>query len=489
MDVPAISLMSEEAEPRQSQELAAPFNSIFQDLTEAEWSLDLIAQSLRLLGVEDPNDKRFAITTPAIGSCLRLNFANWAVLQFYGPENLARVGIAFVEDSITLEEIYIKLWTFEKSDPKILVYGLSIEQAKSMDTAMHQAYETTFVELGNKFGHWKASPYRKFNQPEIAEAVFDPAKRLALLTGGLVVNSLDEDEDEVEEEKDEEGDEPEVNEVYTLAQMATETGMDEPTLHRWVQAINRKGQAILYGPPGTGKTFVAQRLARHLIGGGDGLVELVQFHPSYAYEDFIQGIRPELQAGGGLGYRLVPGRFMEFCQQAAGRNDTSVLIIDELNRANLSRVFGELMYLLEYRNEEVALAGGNKRFSIPEQVRIIGTMNTADRSIALVDHALRRRFAFLALQPNFEVVRRFHQDKRTGFPVEKLITELNRLNQHINDGNYAVGISFFLRDDLRGTIGDIWQMEVEPYLEEYFFDRPEAVGEFRWAKLKDKIGV
>ena len=175
---------------------------------------------------------------------------------------------------------------------------------------------------------------------------------------------------------------------------------------RWVRAIERKGQAIIYGPPGTGKTFIAEKLALHLIGGGDGFQEVVQFHPAYAYEDFVQGIRPKARPDGSLDYPVVPGRFLDFCDRSRSCQGRCVLVIDEINRANLSQVFGELMYLLEYRNREVPLASGGM-FQIPENVRLIGTMNTADRSIALVDHALRRRFAFLALYPNYEVLSKF----------------------------------------------------------------------------------
>jgi hypothetical protein len=172
------------------------------------------------------------------------------------------------------------------------------------------------------------------------------------------------------------------NPAYLLRDCSAETGLAEDTLAGWVRAIERKGQAILYGPPGTGKTYVAERLAKHLVGGGDGFAELVQFHPAYAYEDFVQGIRPKTADGGGLSYPMVPGRFLEFCAKAAQRGDRCVLIIDEINRANLARVFGELMYLLEYRDREVPLAGGGT-LRIPKNVRVIGTMNTADRSIAL----------------------------------------------------------------------------------------------------------
>jgi DNA-binding MarR family transcriptional regulator/predicted RNA-binding protein with PUA-like domain len=268
--------------------------------------------------------------------------------------------------------------------------------------------------------------------------------------------------------------------TYSLAQMAQETNIDESLLQGWINAVERKGQAIFYGPPGTGKTFVAERLARHLIRDGDGFSELVQFHPSYAYEDFIQGIRPKAGRNGGLDYSTVPGRFLEFCLKAQSRKGASVLIIDEINRSNLSRVFGELMYLLEYRDRDVPLSGGG-RLRVPGNVRIIGTMNTADRSIALVDHALRRRFAFISLRPDYEVLRRFHAG--TGYNVDGLITTLKRLNSQINDQHYEIGITFFLKANLKDHIEAIWTMEIEPYLEEYFFDQSDTVDTFRWSRV------
>lgn len=273
-------------------------------------------------------------------------------------------------------------------------------------------------------------------------------------------------------------------ERYTLADCAAETSFDEETLSQWLRAIERKGQAILYGPPGTGKTYVAERLARHLSSEGDGFWDLVQFHPSYAYEDFIQGIRPATRSDGALDYPMVKGRFLEFCDKARARETTCVLVVDEINRAELSRVFGELMYLLEYRDRTIPLAGGDT-FSMPANVRIIGTMNTADRSIALVDHALRRRFAFIGLYPNYDVLSLYHRN--TGYDVSGLIEVLRQVNREIGDRHYAVGVSFFLREDLGTQIEDIWRMEIEPYLDEYFFDQPEKVDDLRWEAVEEKI--
>jgi 5-methylcytosine-specific restriction protein B len=227
-------------------------------------------------------------------------------------------------------------------------------------------------------------------------------------------------------------------------------------------------------------------LAKHLIGGGDGFDELVQFHPSYAYEDFIEGIRPKSRDDGTLEYPMIPGRFLEFCENAKSRKGECVLIIDEINRADLAKVFGELMYLLEHRTESIPLSGG-RLFQIPGNVLIIGTMNTADRSIALVDHALRRRFAFLKIGPNYDVLQRYHEKRKAKFSVKGLTECLININNQINDPHYEVGISFFLRDDLEKDIEDIWTMEIEPYLEEYYFDRVTNVENFRWDKIRSKI--
>lgn len=276
---------------------------------------------------------------------------------------------------------------------------------------------------------------------------------------------------------------------YLLNQCAEETGFDETELNRYIHAIHRKGQTIIQGPPGTGKTFIAEKLSQHLIGGGDGFSDIIQFHPAYTYEDFIEGLRPTTQ-NGQLTYSIVPGRFLEFCEKAEACEDTCVIIIDEINRANLSQVFGELMYLLDDRQDTkrfITLASGQK-FRIPTNVRIIGTMNTADRSIALVDNALRRRFAFIPVSPNYEVLRQYHQREETGFPVDKLTSILEDVNRAIDNKHYELGISFFLTKTLAEDIRDIWQMEIEPYLEEYFFDNLEKMDEFLWENIKNKLG-
>ncbi len=273
---------------------------------------------------------------------------------------------------------------------------------------------------------------------------------------------------------------------YSPDQLAEDVHMDRTEIDRWFRAVRRKRQVIFYGPPGTGKTFIAQHLARALIAEGDGFCEMLQFHPSYAYEDFMQGLRPRALKGGGLEYTMVPGRFRDFCARAAERKDTCVLIIDEINRANLSRVFGELMYLLEYREESIPLVGGEK-FQIPVNAVIIGTMNTADKSIALFDQALRRRFAFLGLYPNYDIIRKYHSGVE--FNPEQLIQQLEKINEAIGDRHYSIGVSFFLDRNIVQDLKDIWQMEIEPYLEELFFDQVEKAEVFSWDRIQDRVGL
>jgi hypothetical protein len=270
---------------------------------------------------------------------------------------------------------------------------------------------------------------------------------------------------------------------FTLQALCEQTGFEL----NWVQSVSatlkRKMHLVLQGPPGTGKTFFAQGLAKAVISGTRGCIQTVQFHPSYSYEDFIQGIRPVARAGG-LAFELTAGHFLRFCERARSIEPApAVLIIDEFNRANLSRVFGELMYLLEYRDAKVQLASGGHEFSIPKNVLVIGTMNTADRSIALVDHALRRRFSFVHMGPAYEALAA--KVSSEGLDGESLVAALRAVNQAIGDSNYEVGTAFFLKDGarLRVVLRQIWEQEIEPYLEEHLFDQRAKVEALRFRSL------
>ena len=284
-------------------------------------------------------------------------------------------------------------------------------------------------------------------------------------------------------------DHAEAKKVISVEQIAEETGVSKSRLETWAYTITSRRQIIFYGPPGTGKTFLAQKLARN-IAGHKGVVDLIQFHSSYSYEDFMQGLRPKLQAGGELNYQMEPGRFLDFCCRAEEVDAPCVLVIDEVNRANLSQVFGELMYLLEYRDKTISLAGG-EFFSVPQNVHIVGTMNTADRSIALVDFALRRRFAFIPLlaEDGFvdRVIRNYHKRNNTGFAVDGLIEKVQNINEAIGGKHYSIGPSYFLRENLEQRIESIWRYEIVPYLEEHFFEQPERVDQFRWEEVREQV--
>jgi len=268
--------------------------------------------------------------------------------------------------------------------------------------------------------------------------------------------------------------------AYSLQDFAAECGYTQDRLQHWEERVRRKRQVILYGPPGTGKTFMAERLAKRLVAGGSGFAQVLQFHAAYAYEDFVQGVRPKT-LGGTAVFELQPGRFVEFCQKAeAAKDHPCVLVLDEINRAPLARVFGELMYLLEYRERAIRLAAGGEPFKIPHNVYLIGTMNTADRSLALVDQALRRRFAFIRLQPDYSILAGYLE--KHGIYPKALIDVLEEINQCIADPNYLLGIAFFMQgaQRLSEDLPQIWQGEIEPYLEEVFFDQPEQVDAWRW---------
>lgn len=283
---------------------------------------------------------------------------------------------------------------------------------------------------------------------------------------------------------DDGGDDWDIYPAYPLPALAAETGLPEEELAAWLQALERKKQAIFYGPPGTGKTFLARHLARHLVGGSDGILDLVQFHPAYTYANFVEASPAGLPPG-------LPGRFVQFCSHARLRRGPCVFIIDEINRANspahreacgLSAVFGELLYLLEHRDEEITLASG-RTFSIPANVRILATLNTAHPAAALGDYGLRRRFAFLPLPPNYDLLIRYHQAYATGFPAAALAALLQQINTAIADPNYALGPASFLIPDLAAHLPAIWTLEIEPYLAELFAADPTRLTPFRWEKI------
>jgi MoxR-like ATPase len=255
-----------------------------------------------------------------------------------------------------------------------------------------------------------------------------------------------------------------------------------------LRQLTRRKNVILQGPPGVGKTFIAETLAYALMGEmNKSRIQMVQFHQSYGYEEFIQGLRPTTKGT----YELRAGIFQAFCERARSDDRPWVFIIDEINRGNLSKIFGELLMLIEADKRSakyavpLAYSSNGESFSVPPNVYILGLMNTADRSLAMVDYALRRRFAFFDLKPQFEsqkflqhLEQRAVRDIATG--VVQAIVDLNRqITKDETDlgAGFCIGHSYFCPpadlDDPREWIESVLEYEIRPLLEEYWMEQPE----------------
>lgn len=274
----------------------------------------------------------------------------------------------------------------------------------------------------------------------------------------------------------------------TLADIASDLHLDEAFLREIVDLVEDKGQVILYGPPGTGKTYVARRLAVWLAGDAKR-TRLVQFHPSYAYEDFVEGLRPRADSAG---FHLVDGPLKKLATRAREDSDnTYVLLVDEINRGNVARVFGELYFLLEYRDEPAELLYSSEAFSMPRNLMILATMNSADRSIALLDSALRRRFYFVGFQADSGVVSEvLPQYLAQHNPEMVWVADVVALaNKLLDDPSLAIGPSHFLRKDLDdGWVRRAWEHAVLPTLADHFYGQEQRLAEFELDTLRSKVG-
>ena len=276
--------------------------------------------------------------------------------------------------------------------------------------------------------------------------------------------------------------------AYDAEDFLAEVFMDEGSYETLVGLVRNKKNVILQGAPGVGKTFAAKRLAYSMMGVKDpNRVMMVQFHQSYSYEDFIMGFRPSE-----AGFELKRGAFYNFCKQAEIDSENEYFfIIDEINRGNLSKIFGELFMLIETdkRGVELQLLYSDEKFSVPGNVYLIGMMNTADRSLAMLDYALRRRFAFFEMNPGFDTDG--FREYRMGLASEKfnrLINSIENLNSAIAADDslgegFCIGHSYFcnLKKITDQALSGIVEYELIPLLKEYWFDEPTKVKD--WANI------
>ena len=268
---------------------------------------------------------------------------------------------------------------------------------------------------------------------------------------------------------------------YDADMFLEEVYMDKAKYDTLIALVMKKKNVILQGAPGVGKTYAAKRLAYSIMGVKDpSRVMMVQFHQSYSYEDFIMGFRPTQEGG----FELKRGAFYDFCKSAeVDSEDTPYFfIIDEINRGNLSKIFGELFMLIETdkRGIELKLLYADEKFSVPKNVYIIGMMNTADRSLAMMDYALRRRFAFFDMEPGFNTKGfRQYQEGLQSEKFNKLIDRVEALNADIAADDslgegFCIGHSYFceLKETSDQTLSGIVEFELAPLLKEYWFDEP-----------------
>ncbi|HEY1188780.1 MAG TPA: DUF2461 family protein, partial [Gemmata sp.] len=286
---------------------------------------------------------------------------------------------------------------------------------------------------------------------------------------------------------------PEGAPVYDPASFHLETYLSEVWLDRVFGLLRLKRQLVLQGVPGTGKTFVARCLARLLTHDKSDCVRLVQFHPGYSYEEFVEGIRARAGDGAGqtgVSFPVEDGLLCQFAEQARARpSEPHVLIVDELNRGNLPRIFGELLYLLEYRDQAVTLPYSKRPFTLPENLFVIATMNPLDRSAVALDHALRRRFSFVNMPADAGVLARW-LDARGGADqvfaprVVLLFEELNRRLARDLGPEKQVGHSFFMIPELDPEkLSAVWDHHVRPLLLDYLGGREDRLTDYTPERL------
>ena len=386
--------------------------------------------------------------------------------QVYGNEssyiNLSNTLWQFAHDIKIGDIIFVK-----KGNSSVIGKGI-VESDYSYDSDCDSEYRNVRKINWINEGLW--SVQQKLPQKMLADIT--PYTDLVQELDSLFENIDDEDEKEI------------VYPEYTRKDFLKDVYMSEEDYNRLTGVLCNKKNIILQGAPGVGKTYVAKRLAYSIMGVKDvERVKMVQFHQSYSYEDFIMGFRPST-----TGFELKKGAFYNFCKKAEIDSDNDYFfIIDEINRGNLSKIFGELFMLIENdkRGIELQLLYSDEKFAVPANVYIIGMMNTADRSLAMLDYALRRRFAFFEIKPGFETDGfREYKMSLDNDKFNKLINCVEKLNsviasdESLGEG-FCIGHSYFCNFEAdkidNECLYGIVEYELIPLLKEYWFDEPTKV--------------
>ena len=310
---------------------------------------------------------------------------------------------------------------------------------------------------------------------------------------GLAVPAGQEDVAAAAGSQDDDSD-PDEQIIDYIALAAKDLHVDRAVLDEIVVLLEDKGQVVLYGPPGTGKTYLAVRLAKAIIHGDTSRISVVQFHPATSYEDFFEGLRPKLTAAGQVTYERRSGPLVAIAEQAAADPTRKyVLVIDEINRANLPKVFGELLFLMEDRKEPArTLYRPEEPFTLPENLWFVGTMNTADRSIALIDAAMRRRFHFVPFFPHDgpmkDLLRSWLTDRSGRLGVADLLDEVNKELLELVGEHLLIGPSHFMKTDLSDhALERIWTYNIFPLIEEQFWGDRTAIDRWRWDQVRKRF--
>ena len=449
-------------------------------------------KNIAALADEDVHTVRYWLYAPGEGSCMWDEFYTSGImaigwgeigdLSTFDSKDAMKIKMReVIDESLSYKNAAHATWQFANE--------MKIGDIVFVKKGMHQIIGRGVVMSDYEYDDTRDDEYKNIRQvdwthngewPHPGQAVMKTLTDITSYTDYVEkLNSLFEDETEEDAEDVEKTYPP-----YTKEDFLSEVFMPEEEYEKLSGILRIKKNIILQGAPGVGKTFAAKRIAFYMMGVKDvERVMMVQFHQSYSYEDFIMGFRPSTD-----GFELKRGAFYNFCKKAEidGDNDY-FFIIDEINRGNLSKIFGELFMLIENdkRGVSLQLLYSDEKFSVPKNIYIIGMMNTADRSLAMLDYALRRRFAFFEIKPGFTTDGfREYRMSLENEKFDKLIACVESLNnvisndESLGDG-FCIGHSYFC-NLLPDTIDDqvlsgIVEYELIPLLKEYWFDEPTKV--------------